>query len=410
MKKLIAVIAILLLVAFGITFNATKESKKETRISFASWGSQSEVRILKSLISEFEKENPDIKVDFMHIPQNYFPKIHLLFASKLAPDVIFMNNIYAPVYIKAGLLEDLSPYFKDEITDGIFYKDALKSFTYKNTLYGIPRDISYMVVYYNKDIFNKTNTKYPSSDWTLDDFLKTAQQVKSKDNFAINFEENSLFWLNYLSALNGGIFSDNSDKIILNSEESIKGLDFYQNLMFKYHLMPTKAEMYSKTGAQMFINQNIAMYLSGRWMVPKFREVVTFDWDVINFPSKGGKIFNTSSAWTISKSSKNKEGAVKLIKFLSSKKASEEFTKSGLIVPARVEVAESDTFLAPQEKPKHSKYFTNELSNSKPLATNENYNQINDIIKETLEPVFNGTKKAKDAITKDLIEKLNTLL
>ena len=410
MKKLIAVVAIMLLIAFGITFNATKESKKETHISFASWGSQSEVVILKSLISEFEKENPDIKVDFMHIPQNYFPKIHLLFASKLAPDIIFMNNIYAPVYIKAGLLEDLRPYFKDEIKNKVFYGDSVKSFSRDGATYGIPRDISYMVIYYNKGIFDKTKTPYPNSDWTLDDFLKTAQKVRTKDNFSINFEDNSLFWLNYLSSLNGGIFSDGAHKIILDSTQSIEGLDFYRDLIFKYHLMPTKAEMYSKTGAQMFINGNLAMYLSGRWMVPKFREVIIFDWDIANFPSKGGKIFNTSSAWTVSKSSKNKEAAVKFIKFISSEKASEEFAKSGLIVPARIKVAESNIFLAQQKSPKHSEYFINELSSSKPLETNENYNQINDIINEALEPVFNGTKPVQDAVTKDLIYKLNKLL
>ena len=60
-------------------------------LQYASWGSKSEVDILEPILTDFEKLHPDIKIEFMHIPQNYFQKIHLLFASNTAPDVIFMN-------------------------------------------------------------------------------------------------------------------------------------------------------------------------------------------------------------------------------------------------------------------------------------------------------------------------------
>jgi multiple sugar transport system substrate-binding protein len=54
------------------------------------------------MLNDFETKNPDLKVEFIHVPQNYFQKLHLLFASNLAPDVIFINNLYSPIYIKAG--------------------------------------------------------------------------------------------------------------------------------------------------------------------------------------------------------------------------------------------------------------------------------------------------------------------
>ena len=77
--------------------------EKATVIKFSSWGSESEVRILRPLIAEFEEKNPDIKIEFIHIPKNYFQKLHLLFASNLAPDVIFVNNINGIIYADAGL-------------------------------------------------------------------------------------------------------------------------------------------------------------------------------------------------------------------------------------------------------------------------------------------------------------------
>ena len=73
-------------------------NKDVQEITFSSWGSISEVQILKKLISDFESENPGTKINFQHIPQNYFQKLHLLFASNTAPDVIFNNNLYLPLY------------------------------------------------------------------------------------------------------------------------------------------------------------------------------------------------------------------------------------------------------------------------------------------------------------------------
>ena len=66
---------------------------------------------MKEYREDFEKNNK-INVEFIHIPENYFQKIHMLFASNLAPDVIFTNNHYLKMYTHANLLEDLTPYIE----------------------------------------------------------------------------------------------------------------------------------------------------------------------------------------------------------------------------------------------------------------------------------------------------------
>ena len=104
-----------------------KENTPTNTISFSSWGSQSETIIMKELIREYEQRS-GTKINFVHIPQNYFQKIQLLFASGLEPDVVFFNNQNIQMYIKAELLEDLSKY-TDENT---FYSEALNCFIYIN--------------------------------------------------------------------------------------------------------------------------------------------------------------------------------------------------------------------------------------------------------------------------------------
>lgn len=372
-KLLCAVLLICILVLCGC-----HKQDSRTTVQFASWGSKSEIDILKPLLSEFEKENPDIKVDFMHIPQNYFQKIHLLFASNTAPDVIFINNLYLPIYANAGLLEELN-------TDDNFYPQSLNALSWQGKLYAIPRDVSNLVIYYNKDMFLKKHIPFPKQNWTFDDFLQTSKKLTDKNTFGISFEEDPLFYLPYLMSNGGGFLPEE-----INKAESQEAINFYADLRNKYHTAQKKNESASATMAQLFLQERIGMYLSGRWMVPKLREEASFDWDIAQFPkgTKGSIVQLDASGWAISKSSKHKAEALKLINYLSDEKSIEKFTQSGLIVPARKDVANSQSFLNGQ-KPKNAKVFIEIIETSKPTPVTVNYREILDNLKNDMEKRFN---------------------
>lgn len=374
LKKIIPILLLLVLICGGC-------AQKDTRtvIEFASWGSKSEIDILKPILSDFEKENPEIKIDFMHIPQNYFQKIHLLFASNTAPDVIFINNLYLPIYANANLLEELT------VNQNDFYPQALEALSWNGKLYAIPRDVSNLVVFYNKDLFDRKNITYPTSEWKFDDFLKTAQKLTDKNTFGVSFEEDPLFYLPYLMSNGGGILPSEIEK-----KGSQYGLNFYADLRKKYHVAPLKSESASATMAQMFLQQKLGMYISGRWMVPKLREEADFDWDVTQFPkgTNGSIVQLDASGWAIAKSSKHKEEAQKLVNYLASSKNSEKFATNGLIVPARKDASRSKYFLDGQ-KPVHSKIFLDIIETSKPTPVTVDYREITDKLKKSMETKFN---------------------
>ena len=358
---------------------------KKTTVQFASWGSESEIKVLKPILNKFEQENPDIKIDFLHIPQNYFQKIHLLFASNTSPDVIFINNQYLPIYANAGVLEDLSnqdvSFSYDE-----FYPESLRALSWSGKLYAVPRDVSTLLIFYNKDIFDRYNVSYPKKNWTMDEFLRTAQKLTHRpDVFGISFEEEPLFYLPYLTVNGGGFESGVFENI-----ESRSSLAFYAGLRNKYHVAPLKEESASATMAQMFLQEKLGMHLSGRWLVPKYREEAKFDWDVVEFPAgnNGNVVPLDASGWAVSKSSRHKKEAFMLIKYLSSKSSSEAFTKSGLIVPARIDTANSKVFLDGQ-KPENAIAFLNIIKNAKPTPVSVDYREILDSVKSKTEYLFN---------------------
>ena len=179
---------------------------------------------------------------------------------------------------------------------------------------------------------------------------------------------------------------------VLKRSENTKGLIEYANLRNKYHVAPFKSESASATMAQLFLQGRLGMHLSGRWLVPKYRQEADFDWDIVEFPRKNNKAKSVvpldASGWAVSKSSKHKQQAIKLVKYLSSKTSSEKFTKSGLIVPARKDVANSKAFLDGQ-KPYSAKIFLDIIDSSYITPVTVNYKEILDVLKNKNEELFN---------------------
>lgn len=357
---------IFLLICACFLTSCTANKKQET-IVFASWGSITETAILKHIIADFEKDNPDIKINFMHIPQNYFPKIHLLFASNTEPDVIFINNLNIPVYAKK--LENLT----NIINHDDFYTQSIEGLSYNGELLAIPRDISNLVLYINKDIFKSKNVPVPNEDWTLNDLLEISKKLTDDKTYAISHEKGLYYAMPYITYYGGGILSDDLNNIIIDTPESQKGLIFYKDLCDKYHIAPTNSDTGSLTSAQMFLNGKLAMYLSGRWLYPKIKEQANFNWQIINFPYGKNGVLCDTSGWAITKNSKHKESAIKFIQYLASEQGSKYFTQSELIIPAN---KKSTKYL--NDTTHNEIIFIKIIKNSVKNPINKNYKKLTD--------------------------------
>lgn len=342
MKKLFLVAVFICFFLSGCCFN----SDKREVIRFSTWGSASEMSILRPIISDFEKKNPDIKVEVLHIPQDYFQKLHLLFASKTEPDVMLINNQNIPVYAK--FLTDMS----DSFDKNFYFEKSISAVSFQDRVYAIPRDCSGLVVYYNIDKFRQKRLPLPTSKWTVEDMIAIAQKLTDKDCFGISYEPSIYYAHPFINYYGGGLFllKDGETRFVGNTYQSRVGIFVYKELAYLHKCAPTPSKVGSKTLAQMFIEGKIAMHISGRWLVPKYRDAIKFNWDVVNFPEYSAP--SDASGWAISARSKHKESALRFVEFLSNKANIEKITQSGLIVPARKDVAYSDSFLKGKPNPK----------------------------------------------------------
>lgn len=395
---------------------ASQNNDQATHIQLSTWGSAQEITVLKELTQAFEQSHPGLKVDTLHIPENYYQKLHILVAGDLTPDVVFTNSISFPIYASQGIFRDLRPFLATNktLSETQFYPQALKAFTWQPTsgqpiLAALPRDISNVVIFYNQDLFDKAHLPSPKANWTWEEFRETADQLTvdqnndgDPDQFGFSFYSTPpLFWLPFVWSAGGDLFSPDLKQVILNQPKATDGLQFYADLRNKWHVAPKKVESGGITMSQLFLQQKVAMMVNGRWSVPVLREQAKFNWNVAPLPvgpSGKSRVGIDASGYAISAKSKHPKESFELIQFLLSEEALRKVTNSGLIIPSRPDVAESDSFLAPGQLPTHGRVFLDVIPDGVPTHTPARWNEIAEELGLALEPVWDGKQNAKTAM------------
>ena len=63
------------------------------------------------------------------------------------------------------LLEDVTGL----VRQNDYYDKSIKALSVQGKLYAVPRDVSELVLYYNKDLFKKYGVSLPNENWTFFD-------------------------------------------------------------------------------------------------------------------------------------------------------------------------------------------------------------------------------------------------
>ncbi|HEY9898884.1 MAG TPA: sugar ABC transporter substrate-binding protein [Pantanalinema sp.] len=382
-------------------------------VTFSTWGSIEEIETLKPLLADFERENPDVKVKLIHIPDEYPHKIRLLAASGTLPDVLFMESQTLSGFANRGVLRDMDAFLRkdEQLKRSEFYRPVLDAMSWKGKLYGIPRDLSNLVIFYNKRLFDAARVPYPNAGWTYEEMVEKAQRLtKGDQQFGIGFAPFPLYWLPYLWSDGADVMDADMRRSTLLEPKSLAALHRYLDLRTKYHVAPTEAQVGNARMSQLFAQGKLAMMVGGRWVVPGFRKKLDFGWDVAPFPrGKTGSVVDAdASGWSIAKSSKQPEKAWRLVRYLASKKSIAAFTESGLIVPSRPDVANSSAFLG-SGPPASSKVFLDVIAAARPTRTPPSYDEILYELIDGLPPAWNGEAEL-EATLRPISARIDALL
>ncbi|MBU1077233.1 MAG: sugar ABC transporter substrate-binding protein [Spirochaetes bacterium] len=414
MKKMFSFLMIFFLISL-LFFNCGK--KKDNHITILMWGQPEEVKAVDNFIEKFNQIYPDIEVERLHVSE-YYNKLQTMIAAGTPPDVMYMGSEYFPTYAIKGALMDLTPYLvndPDTKTEKFqlnnYFKEVMDPFKHEGKYYGIAKDFTTMVLYYNKDLFDREGLKYPDKNWTWEDLKRTAIALTKKNSggiteqFGFLFESWVGYWVSWIRQNGGEIFDEKSKQYVIGKEpylsKNVETLQFIYDMMYKYHACPTIEESQDLGASRLMETGKVAMVTYGRWRVLELKNVKTFKWDCAILPkekTRASTLFTV--CYSIAKDSKNKLAAWKLLKFLVGKEGQVNTAESCLAIPSLKSVAYSEHFFKPKDLALqiNAVAYLEQLPYSKPMPAHEKAQEFNDLIKRYLDEIFISKKPVRETL------------
>lgn len=382
------------------------------KVSFMMFGDPTEKEAYDGLIAAFSRKHPEIQAELVYVPNQvmYFQRLTIDFAGGTPPDVFLLNYRRYANFAAGGQLEPLDAYVARSrvINLADFYPQAVAPFRWQNSLLGIPQNISSLVVYYNKNLFDQAGVPYPKANWNWDEFVASAKALTkdtdgdgTTDQYgmgtdAIMFRVAPFIWMN------GGDIVDNPSaprKLTLDSPAAREALVRFVDLQLKHRVVPTQVEEKAEASISRFLRGATAMYFDSRRVVPAFRTITGFDWDIAPLPrGKTPAGILHSDAFFMSAASRNKPAAWTFIEFANSVEGQTILAKTGRTVPSRISVANSPAFLEPGSKPASCQAFLDIIPHVRAVPVMKNWVDIESCASEEIERAYHGNVSLERAI------------
>lgn len=402
------------------------------------WDGDDAMRVLRPVVQDFERAHPEITVKLERVDFGaYFQKLLAQYAANVASDVAMMNPENFQKFARRGALVPLNQLFAGtpDFKLAAYYAPIVRAMTVRNELYVLPRDIAPIgLIYYNKRLFKEAGMAYPDGSWTWDFsprpnlrekcFTWVMKQLTSKDPMAEGGHWGfSPGWPGAFADLttfsSGGRYADdpeNTRQVLYDDPRVIKAYQFAADCALKYHWMPSTTEVSSvlqSNASELFLRQKVAMFQSGIWEVPHFREVLRpgskefFDWDVTLAPAyrDGTRAAPTGgSGYSIMSCTRHPKEAWLLVQWMAGEPGMMAMARAGLAQPAIRELALREPWIPGPHTPVEQRYPAGRIFTDKAVPyvvfapTSDKWPEISSYVGSQMERIFSGSASAEVAL------------
>ncbi|MFJ2211915.1 ABC transporter substrate-binding protein [Streptomyces sp. NPDC101062] len=313
----------------------------KTRLSYAVWDINQK-KVLEELGREFTRTHPKVTVQVQLTPwPDYWNKLKTAVTGGSAPDVFWMNGPQFQLYASNGVIRPLGEEFTEDGIDLAAYPKPLRDlYTYEGKLYGLPKDMDTVGVWYNKALFDAKGVEHPADDWTWSDFNSAAARLTDPEKGVYgtaaaltSFQE---YQYNTIAQAGGYVVSPDGRKSGYDDPRTVEGLTFWTDLIERKH-SPDLQTMTDTSPIQLFEAGKIAMYWGGSWNAGEFsaNEYTKDKVDAAPLPRgerRAGIIHGVANV--VSAGTAHPREATEFVEFLGSEKAALALGRSGPL-PAR---------------------------------------------------------------------------
>jgi len=398
----------------AITVAASTVAQDSGEVSFMVFGDPAELAAYQSLAAAFEEAHPEIELELIHIPSasDYRARLGVDFAAGDPADVVLINyRRYAP-FAAMGALEPLASYLRasDIISESDFFSVATDPFKWRGQLMCIPQNISSLVVYYNRALFDAAGLPYPTDAWTWDEFLATAQALTldtdgdgATDQYGLGTEASIFRLAPFVWGAGGELVVLESGlrpiRLALDSRAAREGVEWFVELQTEHGVAPDALAETAESSESRFLNGRTAMFLNSRRGTPTARAVEGLDWDVAALPTgvEPAGILHTD-AYCMAAATEDKDAAWTFIEFANSPTGQAIVAQSGRTVPSLIEVASSEAFLDPSVAPANSAVWLDTVDTLGTVPVMAAWVDIEELTGDELERAFYGQAPVDEVI------------
>ena len=300
---------------------------------------------LKEIIADFTEET-GIEAELQVVQWNeYWTLLEAGAQGGEMPDVFWMHSNESQRYMSNEILMDLTEKASgSELVDMSKYPEEIKElYTYDGKVYGIPKDIDTVALWYNKTMFDEAGVDYPDETWTWDTVVENAKKLTKEDGsqygIAIRNDNNQEAYYNIVYDMGGEIISEDKKTSGYDDPNTIKAMQYIEKLI-QDGSMPSMETMSENNPDILLKSGKSAMSFHGSWMVSTFKQEdyikENCDCAVLPMDADSGRrvsIYN-GLGWAAAANGDNTENAWKLIEYLGSEKAQKKQAELGVTMSA----------------------------------------------------------------------------
>ncbi|HEY0697110.1 MAG TPA: extracellular solute-binding protein [Micromonospora sp.] len=279
-------------------------------------------------IEIFKQEHPGVEVRF---ERKAFEQIQqnaaMIINSDEGPDVMEYNkgNATAGLLSSQGLLTDLTPQATERGWDKKLSPSLQTTARYdergvmgSGNWYGVPNYGEYVMVYFNRDLFDKYGVSVPT---TLDQLTAAMDTFVGKGVTPLGmsgaeYPAGQLFYQLALAKADRQFVDDYQlykNPVDFTADPLKYGAETFAEWVRKGYVAKDSASLKAEDMGTGFISGKSPMIVSGSWWYGRFKSEITFDWDTFLFPGNKLNAGSSGNLWVVPTTSKAKDLAYDFI-------------------------------------------------------------------------------------------------
>ena len=317
------------------------------------------------------------------------------------PDLFLLNYRYYGQFLDAGGIAPVEDRLAAStvLDRDAFFPTSMAAFQDDGAQTCLPQNASSLVLYYDADLFEAAGLDAPPDDWTWDEMVAAARELTvdedgdgATDVYGLGVDPELIRVAPFIWSNGGELVDDDASPtgLTLNTPEAAVALQAFLDLQQVHHVVPTEEEAESEDLETRFLRGGLAMLMESRKVVPTFRTIEGFDWDVAALPRFGDEPVSIlhSDAYCMTTDAAHPDDAWRFLEFALGPEGQDIAARTGRTVPSLTEVASTEAFLTPDAEPSNSQVFLDQLASLRSVPHVATYPQIEDAINTLLEEAF----------------------